>query len=272
MPPEWRVSATAGLGPFVTFVEYEIDDGTIREWQSRRHRKVDLVASEAHRKSVPSRTWWISALFSIGAACFAVGATNARTGWVSPIVNAATFFVGSIFFTTAAYISFAEVGGTPEVLGRGSRRAVRLFSFQPHRIVWWATGIQLFGTLLFNISTFDAMVNARQVEDVVWWPDVGGAICFLVASYLAWAEVCHSAGRLLFKDISWWIVAINLAGSILFGLSAVGARVISSRGDEWNAGLVNAGTFWGAIAFLIGAALLIPEARRGLGEGSAVVA
>ena len=206
---------------------------------------------------------------------FAVGATNAWTGWVSPTADAATCFVGSIFFTTAAYISFAEVGGTPQVLGRGSRRAVRLFPFQPHRIDWWATGIQLLGTLLFNVSTFGAMVSdldSRQAEDLVWWPDVGGSICFLVASYLAWAEVCHSAGRLLFKDVSWWIVVINLAGSIMFGLSAVGARVVLSTGDDRNADLVNVGTFWGAIAFLLGAILLIPEARRGLGSGSAVVA
>jgi len=28
-PPEWRISRTSGFGPFVTFVEYEIEDGTI---------------------------------------------------------------------------------------------------------------------------------------------------------------------------------------------------------------------------------------------------
>jgi len=115
-------------------------------------------------------------------------------------------------------------------------------------------------------------LDARQVDQLVWWPDVGGSVCFLVASYLAWAEICHSAGRLRVNDVSWWIGIVNLAGSILFGLSAVGARIVLSTGAERNASLVNFGTFWGAVGFLIGALLLIPEARRGLGDSSAAVA
>jgi len=166
-PPEWRVSNTSGFGPFITFIEYEIEDGAIREWQSRRHRKADLVASECSRQHVPPRTWWIASLFVIGATCFALGSTSVWTGSVSAGAEAATFFVGSLFFTAAAYVSFA---------------------------------------------------------------DVGGSICFLLASYLAWAEVCHSAGRLRFG-----------------------------------------GTFWGAACFLVAAVMLIPEARRGLGDASAVV-
>lgn len=274
-PPEWSLAQSYGFGPFVTFVEYELEDGTTRAWHSRRHRKADLVSEERGRGHASPRTWWIASLFAIGATCFAVGSTGAWTGLVSASTDASTFFVGSIFFTVAAYLSFAEVAGTPTTLGRGNRRSVRLFSFQPQRIDWWATSVQLVGTLLFNLSTFNAMVSdldARQIDQLVWWPDLGGSVCFLLASYLAWAEVCHSAGRLRFGDVSWWIVIVNLAGSILFGLSAVGARIILATGEERNANLVSFGTFWGAIGFLVGAVLLIPEARRGLGGNSAVVA
>ena len=62
----------------------------------------------------------------------------------------------------------------------------------PHDLGFLACTVQLAGTLLFNVSTADAMIAglAWRAEDLlVWTPDMLGSVCFLVASYLAYAEV-----------------------------------------------------------------------------------
>ena len=53
----------------------------------------------------------------------------------------ATFFIGSIFFTTASYLSYMQV--VRPAAGAG-RRAPQLMGF-------WATAIQFVGTLFFNV-------------------------------------------------------------------------------------------------------------------------
>jgi hypothetical protein len=52
---------------------------------------------------------------------------------------------------------------------------------------------------------------------------------------------------------------LNMVGAIAFGLSALGAKVIVSTGDLRDAQLANVGTWVGALCFLLGAVLLIPE-------------
>jgi len=86
-----------------------------------------------------------------------------------------------------------------------------------------------------------------------------GSVCFLVASWLAFAEAGHGWLSWRPHDLGWTIAALNLGGSIFFGLSAIGAYVIPSTGEILSAALANGGTFLGAIGFLIGAALLLPE-------------
>jgi hypothetical protein len=113
------------------------------------------------------------------------------------------------------------------------------------------------------VSTF-AATRAGFSEDqdrrLIWAPDLFGSICFLVASGLAYAEVRASTrpGR----SSGWWIAAVNLAGSVLFGAAAVGARYLRTTGEPANIRLVNLGTFAGAVCFLIGAALLPAESAK----------
>jgi hypothetical protein len=52
---------------------------------------------------------------------------------------------------------------------------------------------------------------------------------------------------------------LNLVGSIAFGVSAVAAKLVHGATQPRNIELVNLGTFLGAICFLVGAALLLPE-------------
>ncbi len=260
-PSGWTIESTRGFGPFVTRIRYRLADGTIRVWRSRDHRK------GLDRPGVPRRTWWIAVLFCIGSTCFTVGPLPAYESWVGPRWVGLTFFVGSIFFTSASYLCFVEASNAPDAVvddpQRRHRGPFRLISWRPHSIDWWSTGVQLVGTVYFNVMTFLAMYDGwdtAQANRLVWRPDAIGSICFLVASYLAWAEVCHSAGRLRLRDVSWWIVVLNLLGSVFFGVSAVGAYTLGS-GELVNEWLDNAGTVAGGVCFFVAAAMLIPEAR-----------
>ncbi len=261
-PPGWSVESTRGFGPFVTRIVFRAADGSRRVWRSRDHRK------GLDRPGVPRRTWWIAALFCIGSTCFTVGPLPVYEQWVGARWVGLTFFVGSIFFTSASYLCFVEASNAPGAVTddptRRHRGPFRLWSWRPRSIDWWATGVQLVGTFYFNVMTFLAMYDSWSVHQenrLVWRPDTIGSICFLVASYLAWAEVCHSAGRLRFRDVSWWIVVLNLLGSVFFGVSAIGAFVLPSTGDALNLWLDNAGTVAGGVCFFVAAALLIPESR-----------
>jgi hypothetical protein len=86
-----------------------------------------------------------------------------------------------------------------------------------------------------------------------------GSIAFMIASTLAWVEVCHGWWRWRPGDTSWRIVALNLGGSIAFQVSAIAAFVAPATGAEVNETIANLGTFVGAVGFFLGALLLIPE-------------
>ncbi len=187
--------------------------------------------------------WWVAVLFMVGSACFALGAVPAYLDLVGVEADGVTFFVGSLFFTSAAALQ----------LWLSSNRAER-----------WAGGVQFVGTLLFNISTFAALnasLSADQADHRVWTPDVLGSIAFLVASALAYAEVRRPWLRWRPLDLGWSIATLNMVGSIAFGVSAAAAYVLSNDTLR-DAQRANAGTFVGAICFLVGAALLIPDAAR----------
>ncbi len=83
-------------------------------------------------------------------------------------------------------------------------------------------------------------------------------MCFLVSSWLAWAEECHGSWAWRPRRYSWWITALNLVGSVAFGVSAV-ASYVEPDGQLVSVALTNLGTFVGALCFLAGAVLLLPE-------------
>ena len=171
-----------------------------------------------------------------------------------------TFFLGSLFFTSAAFLTYREAVDAAPVGENPSHR--RVFVFQPRRIDWWASAVQLAGTLYFNVSTGAAMqvdLVVQTADRYVWRPDVIGSICFLVASALAWFEVCHGWIAWRPRSWSWWITLVNLLGSIAFGVSAVASYVIPATGALRDAAQANLGTLVGAMLFLVGALLLLPE-------------
>ena len=145
----------------------------------------------------------------------------------------------------------------------------RVLFFGPRQIDWWASGIQLIGTVFFNVSTANAVridLSISAASHHIWRPDALGSVCFLVASGLAWFEVCHGWGSWSPRNLSWWITLLNLVGSVAFGISAVAAYIVPATGQLWNVELTNLGTFVGALCFLAGAILLLPE--RTLASGA----
>ena len=206
--------------------------------------------------------WWIGVLFAVGSVCFALGSFPPYATALGTTPDNITFFIGSIFFTTASFLQYAEVAYAPTTVdGVRQGRARSLLRIRHGRIDWWAAGIQLLGTLWFNRTTLSALLvglGASPGHHPIWRPDVLGSICFLVSSWLAWVEECHGPFAWRPSRLSWWITSLNLVGSVAFGVSAV-ASYVTSSGQLLSVALTNLGTFVGAVCFLAGALLLLPE-------------
>lgn len=193
--------------------------------------------------------WWVAWLFMIGSTLFALGSFPPYAQGVDPRVDGATFFVGSVFFTSAGACQLAQT--VREHLD------VRLV---------WAAAVQSVGTLFFNVNTYralrDAIDNAHEANRLIWAPDFFGSIAFLVASHLAWIVVCRRLWAVRPDDPDWWIAGLNYLGSIWFMASALASFTLTTTGDELNTTITNAGTFLGAVCFLVGAYLLLPAAEE----------
>lgn len=278
MSERWDLIATRGPGPFVTQEVWRSEAGRTVVLESRRRRKQSPRLNPALRRGThgkraflwaPRRlTWWISVLFMIGATCFAVPSVSAFAAATSARTVAVVYFIGSLFFTSAGYLQFfesinaARETGPPAALAT-PRRLVPL-AWQPHRIDYWATLVQFIGTLFFNVTTFRALdiaLSGREYDYKVWRPDAFGSICFLIAGYLADAEISHSFWHQRTRTLPWWIAAANMVGSVAFGVSAVSAWELPS-GAMLLTDMARLGTLVGAVCFFAGAFLLLPEAAR----------
>jgi hypothetical protein len=248
------------VGARATFVDHVRPDGVIVRWESRHHRKHQKPAVGSTWWAPRARGWWIAVLFAVGSLLFAIGSVPGYASAVGDVGDTVTYFTGSLFFTAASFLSYREaVDASPDGLNPAHRR---FFVYQPGRIDWWATAVQLVGTVYFNVSTGAAMVtdlSAQAAHQHVWRPDAIGSVCFLVSSALAWYEVCHGWAAWRPRSYSWWITLVNLLGSIAFGVSAVAGYVNPVTGQVHNVGRADTQTLIGAVCFLIGAVLLLPE-------------
>jgi hypothetical protein len=194
----------------------------------------------AHRPL--ARAHWdrlIAAGFAIGAACFFVGPFPGFVQLVGQGADGVVFFVGSVFFTLAAGLELREATLR---LGR--------WASNPS---WWSAAIQFAGTLLFNFNTFAAMqdgLSAQQENRLVFAPDLFGSACFLVSGVLAYRVASGPEASM---------AAVNLAGCVFFGISAVASYVVPSTGSVLDLAAVNWCTALGALCFFIGALMLFPR-------------
>ena len=276
-----------GPGRFVTHRVRRHPLGGYLVANSRRHRKGLLPHRVPDEQSAarprPSRAaafrhlwaprrlaWWIALLFAIGSALFALG--GAASSWPHAVpaplrdakIVAQVFFLGSLFFTTAAWLQWLEAlnGDVSTALTADTPRAWRWFGGCPRNLGYLASAVQLAGTLLFNFDTADAMLGTlswREDDLLVWTPDMLGSICFLVSSLLAYAEVCQGAWLIAPRSISWWIAVLNLLGSVAFQVSAFYSFASPAAATPvalfWTAVFTAAG----ALCFLLASYLMVPE-------------
>jgi hypothetical protein len=182
---------------------------------------------------------WIAIGFAVGSACFFVGPFPGFVQLVGAGADGVVFFAGSVFFTLAAGLELREATLR---LGR--------WASNPS---WWSAAVQFAGTLLFNLNTFDAMrdsLSIQQQNRLIFAPDLIGSACFLVSGVLGYRVAAKPESTM---------AAVNLAGCVLFGISALASYVVPSTGSVLDLAAVNWCTALGALCFFIGALMLLPR-------------
>jgi hypothetical protein len=188
--------------------------------------------------------------FTIGGSLFAAGAVVAQLGSGDATTAASIYFAGGPFFNTGAYAALLGAINAP----RGV--AWRWWSYEPHRLDWLSAFVLLAGTLAFAINLTDSFLQGlttKQVNRLIWAPEVTGCALFLISGHLAMTAICHRSRPCARpRDLSWWIVAVNQLGSILFMISALAAFTRPATGSVVNVDVANWGTLTGAVCFAIG--------------------
>lgn len=192
----------------------------------------------------------------IGSACFVLGSVPAYISAVSERTDAMTYVIGAVFFTSASFCQLLQAN-TPAMTAvdeqsQHERTPVRWWAWLPHDKAWLAAATQFPGTVFFNVTTIAALAtyaSTKAENEQVWRPDVFGSTLFLISSWYAL--------RALPGLIAW----LNMTGSILFGISAVGAYVLPSGSAVDEAAAIG-GTLLGAACFFAGAALMLPAWSR----------
>lgn len=248
------------IGPFVTHVYKE----RVLLQKSRTMRK---EFTELLKDTKSTLTALISILFMIGAFCFIAASAMSLQGIYSHFIINITYFIGSLFFTSAAYGQYLEAINadiTNESHLHSKKREWIWFAFRAHNLGYLSSLTQLIGTLLFNLNTFAGFYNYQHpiTEDIiVWMPNLLGSILFLIASFFAWLEIYQDSDIKAFQTTSWWIVWSNNFGSLFFQISAIASFILINT-QAINASLALQYTLFGGICFFIGALLLIVEIKE----------
>ena len=196
--------------------------------------------------------------FTIGGSLFAVGAVLAQVVEVALLTVNITYLVGGFFFSLGGYASVLLAVNGAVRDDDPTDAAIRWWGYQPQRRDWLSAAVLFVGTLLFAVSLVAAFAEGltpRQSDGWIWFPDILGCICFLVSGHLAMLEVGGGHVGVHVHALSWWVVAVNQLGSVLFFLAGLAAFVRPATSAALDAGLVNWGTFAGAVCFAIGGAV-----------------
>lgn len=179
-----------------------------------------------------------------------------------------TYFVGSLFFTSVAYGQLLQAINANIALLPSTKEKQQSWR-------WWARGLrssgflsaasQFIGTILFNFNTFNAFYHYHRPigENLfVWVPDMVGSILFLVSSFFAWVEIYHDVYVKRFVSVTWWVIWLNIVGSVLFQLSALYGYINPFSGAVVDGDLAVQYTLWGAVCFYLAAHLSNVEIRE----------
>jgi hypothetical protein len=103
----------------------------------------------------------IASLVVLGSACFVLGSVPAYINAIGGFADGVTYFIGSIFFTTASFLQLVQVQNPSMIEVDEARQntpePVRIWRWLPHDRSWLAAITQLPGTLFFNVSTLAAL-------------------------------------------------------------------------------------------------------------------
>jgi hypothetical protein len=271
MPQDAKILEWHGFLGFPTRIRYQLTNMEEVEWvsrQQRKRRRLPFAERTGEWWESERISQWMCVLFMIGSFAFTLGALLCFDLSLPVILPAVIFFVGSLFFTSAAYLQFLEAINVTDTSARaqegGTNRAI-YFTWEPDRIDWWSTITQFIGTLYFNFSTFNAMrmnLSLTKIDRLVWSADFLGSILFLVSSSLAYGEVASAITSPKLKSLTWWVVLSNLLGSVAFGISAITSFILPSVGTVINANVTNLTTAIGGVCFFVGALLQLIETNR----------
>lgn len=248
------------IGPFVTHA-YE-DRVLLKKSRAMRKEFTQLL-----KDAKSTLTALIAILFMIGAFCFVLASAMSLQGFYSDFIVNGIYFIGSLFFTSAAYGQFLEAINadiTNESHLHAKDKKWIWFAFRAKNLGYLSSITQLIGTVLFNINTFASFytyVSPLFSDIIVWVPDFLGSILFLLASFFAWLEIYKDREVKAFRSSSWWIVWANNFGSLFFQVSAI-ASFILVNAHAINDTVALKYTLLGGICFFIGAFLLIVEIRE----------
>jgi hypothetical protein len=199
--------------------------------------------------------------FVLGGSLFSLGALLAGTGTGSVRTVDVVYLVGGVFFSIGGYLSVLQASNSPthiDVHGMLSAPRRVWWRADPEHLGWLSAAVLFVGTLFFGVSLVAAFAEGltpRQSDGWIWLPDMLGCVCFLVSGHLALLEVCQGRPGVRLRDLGWWVVAVNQVGSVLFFLAGLAAFVRPATSEEVDAGLVNWGTFAGALCFVLGGVL-----------------
>lgn len=275
----WVLDRVERSAWFTTRVTWAVPGGHSVRWASRlarRRGRVELLdpagARVSYVEAAPptarrlARANLVAATsFVIGGTLFALGALLAQldVGGLGEVD--VVYLVGGIFFSLGGYVSVLQATNAPTDLDENGSLASprwRWGGLEPRDIGWLSAAVLFVGTLFFGVSLVAAFaqdLTPRQTNGWIWIPDMVGCVCFLVSGHLALVEVGHGRIWRVVNDLGWWIVGINQIGSILFILAGIAAFTRPATSDALNAGLVNWGTFAGAVCFAVGGVLQMFE-------------
>jgi hypothetical protein len=219
--------------------------GSVTRWR-RTSENAQVIDAPPSTEMLRRQCW----LFAIGSSLFAIGTAPGFAMVGGAGATNLLCFIGSWFFTSAALIQL--------LLSRPSKS--RSWETPSIRAECLSAATQFVGTLRFNVSTGAALWAHRILarRHFVWWPDAAGSVAFLISGALGVVAVTLTVGLVQLKSREWLAAWTNMIGSIAFGASAVGA-FITKTGATDDALLANAGTFLGALCFLIAALLMLPK-------------
>ena len=278
-PARWALGRVERSGGFVTRVTWHLVDGSSVRWASRAARRRGRVeirdadgrvtrvvgADTATATRLARANLAAGIAFMIGGSLFALGPLLAQFGAGSVRTVDMVYLVGGLFFSAGGYVSVVQASNMPtDIDEQGTLRTTtwRWWAWRPRQIGWLSVAVLFAGTLFFGVSlvaAFASDLTARQSNGWIWFPDIVGCVCFLVSGHLALVEVGHGHIGVRPHDLGWWVVAVNQLGSALFFLAGLAAFTRPATSTVVDLGMVNWGTFAGAVCFVVGGALQLAE-------------